>query len=191
MIDLALLTEFISPLILLACLAVGYILKNVVPSPAIDKWIPLIVGCLGIVLAIWNFGFVDLTIIVTGAISGLAASGLYETFKGLIEGIQGAVNRSNSTETETILVDKTIAGIDGNADTRIVVSELEDDSDLEDKIDRAKHKEYVNGPCVVGERVEAPIKQSSVSSLGLKEGQVLVIDSEHGTTYIREEDADG
>lgn len=126
MIDLALLTEFISPLILLACLAVGYILKNVVPSPSIDKWIPLIVGCLGIVLAIWNFGFVDLTIIVTGAISGLAASGLYETFKGLIEGIQGAVNRTNSTETEKIILDETIEGENGAADTHVVVSEIDE-----------------------------------------------------------------
>lgn len=189
MIDLTLLTEFISPLILLACLAVGYILKNVVPSPTIDKWIPLIVGCLGIVLAIWNFGFVDLTIVVTGAISGLAASGLYETFKGLIEGIQGAVNRSNSTETETILIDKTIEGIDGNADTRIVVSELDDD--IESKIAEAKHKEH-NGSCVVGERVESPLTDTSMlSSLGLKEGQVLIIDSRNGTTYVKEEDADG
>lgn len=186
MIDLALITEFISPLILLACLAVGYILKNVVPSPAIDKWIPLIVGCLGIVLAIWNFGFIDLTIIVTGAISGLAASGLYETFKGLIEGIQGAVNRSNSTETETILIDKTIEGIDGNADTRIIVSELDD---TEEKIATAKHKAESGDNCVVGERVES--NKSMASSLGLKEGQVLVIDSEHGTSYVREEDADG
>lgn len=187
MIDLAVLTEFISPLILLACLAVGYILKNVVPSHAIDKWIPLIVGCLGIVLAIWNFGFVDLTIVVTGAISGLAASGLYETFKGLIEGIQGAVNKSNSTETETILVDKTIAGIDGNADTRIVVSELDD---IDDKIANAKHKiEYEDGPCVVGERVSAPPKK--VPPFGLEEGQVLVIDSHEGIRYVKEENADG
>lgn len=163
MIDLTLIAEFISPIILLACLAVGYILKNVVPSPAIDKWIPLIVGCLGVVLSVWNFGFVDLSVVVTGAISGLAASGLYETFKGLIEGIQGAVNKSNSTETETIILDETIEGAGDNADTRIVISEID-----ENKAYMGKHA------------------RTSDSSL---ETQALNIDE--GQLYVKEDEACG
>lgn len=134
MINFTLLTEFISPIILLACLCVGYVLKNVIPTESINKWIPLIVGCLGIFLAIWNFGFIDLTVIVTGAISGLAASGLYETFKGLIEGIQDAYN-SNRQETETVILDETIEGIGDEKDTHVVVSNIS----LDNKLATAKH----------------------------------------------------
>lgn len=168
-LSLAMITDFISPLILLACLAVGYILKNVIPSEKIDKWIPLIVGCLGIVLAVWNFGFIDLTIIVTGAISGLASSGLYETFKGLIEGIQEAVNKSNSTEEETIILDETIEGIDGGADTHVVISEVEE------KISSAQHKKIPadNIDSSLDETILIDPNSKTISIVDHKEGTIM------------------
>lgn len=85
MIEGVVLTEFILPIICIACLCVGYVLKNLIPGTAIDRFIPLIVCMLGICLNIWNFGLITLEIVVTGAVSGLASTGLYELFKQLIE----------------------------------------------------------------------------------------------------------
>lgn len=85
MIEGVVLTEFILPIICIACLCVGYVLKNLVPGNTIDRFIPLIVCILGILLNIWNFGIITLEIVVTGAVSGLASTGLYEMFKQLIE----------------------------------------------------------------------------------------------------------
>ena len=79
--------DFISPIIVLACLCVGYVIKNLIPNEKINNWIPLIVGVLGILLNIWNCGGIDLLIVVTGAISGLASTGLYEAFKGILEAL--------------------------------------------------------------------------------------------------------
>lgn len=90
MISSALILEFISPIILLACLIVGFVLKNLIPTDGVNKWIPLIVACLGIFLSVWYFGVFDLETLVIGGMSGLASSGLYETFKGIIAGIQDA-----------------------------------------------------------------------------------------------------
>lgn len=85
MIEGIVITEFILPIICIACLCVGYVLKNLIPGTAIDRFIPLIVCVLGILLNIWNFGLITLEIVVTGAVSGLASTGLYEMFKQLIE----------------------------------------------------------------------------------------------------------
>ena len=79
--------DFISPIIVLACLCVGYVIKNIIPNEKVNNWIPLIVCVLGILLNIWNCGGVDLLVIVTGAISGLASTGFYEAFKGFIEAL--------------------------------------------------------------------------------------------------------
>ena len=85
MVEGIVITEFILPIICIACLCVGYVLKNLVPGTAIDRFIPLIVCVLGIFLNVWNFGLITLEIVVTGAVSGLASTGLYEMFKQLIE----------------------------------------------------------------------------------------------------------
>ena len=85
MIEGVMLTEFILPIICIACLCVGYVLKHLVPGTAIDRFIPLIVCILGIFLSVWNFGFISLEVVVTGAVSGLASTGLYELFSQLIE----------------------------------------------------------------------------------------------------------
>lgn len=103
MIEGVVLTEFILPIICIACLCVGYVLKHLVPGTAIDRFIPLIVCILGIFLNIWNFGFVSLEIVVTGAVSGLASTGLYELFTQLIE--RGKTMIGGETDTEEIIID--------------------------------------------------------------------------------------
>ncbi len=83
--DLTFLTEFAVPIIVGVCLCVGYVIKNVVTTDAINKYIPLIMAILGVVLNIWiNMSFTP-EILLGGMFSGLASTGLYEAFKQLIK----------------------------------------------------------------------------------------------------------
>lgn len=82
--DLAILTDYINVIILGICLCVGYIIKNIVPTDKFNKYIPLIVGVLGMILAIINnINNVILESVLMGLLSGLASTGLYETSKNL------------------------------------------------------------------------------------------------------------
>ena len=47
------LTEFSIPIVVGICLCIGYILKNVIPTDKINRFIPLIMGCLGLGVNIW------------------------------------------------------------------------------------------------------------------------------------------
>ena len=85
MVDLQIFTSLISPIIVIACLIVGYIIKNAVPSKIINKWIPLILAAMGIGLNCWFLGIFDFNTVMTGAASGLASTGLYESFRNILE----------------------------------------------------------------------------------------------------------
>ena len=84
--DLGFLTEYVLPIILGICLCVGYILKNVVPNENVNRFIPLIMGILGVVLNVWiNMSFTA-EILLGGLFSGLASTGLHQIFAQLIAG---------------------------------------------------------------------------------------------------------
>lgn len=84
--DISGLVEYFDIVIVGICLCVGYIIKNAITSEKINKYIPLIVGLLGMILAIVShLDSISLNIILTGLFSGLASTGLYETFKNLID----------------------------------------------------------------------------------------------------------
>lgn len=72
--------EFIVPIIVIACLVVGYVIKH---TPQLDKvanaYIPLIVTVLGAVLGV-VIGGVGVESIIYGAVSGLASTGLHQAF---------------------------------------------------------------------------------------------------------------
>ena len=79
------LTRFSIPVVIGICLCVGYILKNVVTTDKVNKFIPLIMGVLGLGLNMWiNLG-VSPEIILGGLVSGLASTGLYEAFRQFIK----------------------------------------------------------------------------------------------------------
>ena len=79
------LTQFSIPVVIGICLCFGYILKNVVTTAKVNKFIPLIMGVLGLGLNMWiNLG-VSPEIILGGLVSGLASTGLYEVFKQFIK----------------------------------------------------------------------------------------------------------
>ena len=81
------LTEFSVPVVVGLCLCVGYILKHLVPNEKINRFIPLIVATLGAFVNVWLSGF-SLTpqILLSGMVSGLSSTGLYEAFRNLLKG---------------------------------------------------------------------------------------------------------
>ena len=85
MTDLSFLTNFAVPIIVGICLCIGYVLKNLVTTDVINKYIPLIMAVLGVVLNTWmNMSFTP-EILLGGLVSGLASTGLYEAFKNFLK----------------------------------------------------------------------------------------------------------
>lgn len=79
------LNQYIVPVIVAACLLVGYIIKKWV-ADVDNKWIPTIVCVVGMALAVWiNWPGVTLEALVGGAVSGLASTGLHQMFTKWIE----------------------------------------------------------------------------------------------------------
>lgn len=82
--DLNVLLEFINVIVLGICLCVGYVIKNSL-SFIPNKYIPLIMLILGVILnIIFNIPNITGEVVLTGMISALASTGLYEMFKNLL-----------------------------------------------------------------------------------------------------------
>lgn len=78
------LTEYLVPVIVGICLIVGYIVKNF--TGADNKYIPTVVTVLGVALAVWmNWPAITPEIILGGAVSGLASTGMHQLFKQWLE----------------------------------------------------------------------------------------------------------
>ena len=82
--DLTFLSEFIVVITLAFCLGVGYIIKTSLDFIH-NKYIPLIMGAIGVIFNVFVSGEVNPTVIVVGLISGLASTGMYELFRNFIE----------------------------------------------------------------------------------------------------------
>lgn len=83
--DISFITEYAVPIIVGICLCIGYVIKNIVTSEKVNKYIPLIMAILGVGLNIWiNMDFTP-AILLGGLISGLASTGLHQAFKNIIE----------------------------------------------------------------------------------------------------------
>lgn len=68
------------------CLCVGYVIKHFIPTKAVNKYIPLIMAVLGVVLNVWVNGFAFTPeILLGGLVSGLASTGLHQAFKQFIK----------------------------------------------------------------------------------------------------------
>lgn len=72
------------PMIVGICLCVGYIIKHIITTDKVNKYIPLIMGVLGVVINIWINATLTPQILLEGLVSGLSSTGLYETFKNVI-----------------------------------------------------------------------------------------------------------
>ena len=79
------LQDYIVLIVVGICLCIGYILKNVVTTEKVNRFIPLEMGLLGIALNVWVNAFTFTPeVLLGGLFSGLASTGLYELFKNLI-----------------------------------------------------------------------------------------------------------
>lgn len=83
--DISVLTQYVSIVVVGICLCVGYIIKNSLDFIP-NKYIPLIMGVLGLILNILiNLSSeINAEVILGGLFSGLASTGMYEMFKNLI-----------------------------------------------------------------------------------------------------------
>lgn len=79
------LNNYLVPIIVAACLLIGYIVKMWIKDVD-NKWIPTIVTIAGALLAVaTNWGNITLEAVVGGALSGLASTGLHQLFKQWID----------------------------------------------------------------------------------------------------------
>lgn len=83
-----LLSEYVVLVVLGICLSVGYIIKhsfNFIPN----RYIPLIMGVLGVILNVWiNAWAFTPEILLGGLASGLASTGAHQLVKNLKENKQ-------------------------------------------------------------------------------------------------------
>lgn len=84
MFDFNLVTDLISPLIVIACLCLGYVIKHGIQNSLVNAFIPCLLAITGAAANIWYTGTISLPVIVAGMVSGLAATGLYEGFTNIL-----------------------------------------------------------------------------------------------------------
>ena len=85
--DIYSLLDYLNVIVCGICICVGFIIKNLIPSDKVNKYIPLIMGVLGILLTMWISLAITPSVVLTGLISGLASTGLYEAFRNMIESL--------------------------------------------------------------------------------------------------------
>ena len=81
--DLTFLNDYVVLVIVGICVCVGYVLKNSFPSLD-NKYIPLIIAVLGVVLNVWLVRDISPDVMLGGMFSGLASAGLHQLFVTLI-----------------------------------------------------------------------------------------------------------
>lgn len=83
--DLSYLLKYVNIVILGICLCIGYIIKNILPGEKINRFIPLIMAMIGLVLKAWMCMSITPDVILEGFVSGLASTGLHQAFVKLLE----------------------------------------------------------------------------------------------------------
>jgi uncharacterized membrane protein len=79
------LNDYLVLIVVGICLCVGYVLKHFVPTDNINRFIPLVMAVLGVVLNVWVNGFTFTPeILLGGLVSGLASTGMHQLFKQFI-----------------------------------------------------------------------------------------------------------
>ena len=82
--DLSVLSQYLSVVVMGICLCVGYVIKNSLDFIP-NKYIPTIMLVLGTTINIlMNLNGINAEVILVGMLSGLASTGLYELFKNFI-----------------------------------------------------------------------------------------------------------
>lgn len=77
-------TNYLIPVIVGPCLVVGFLIKHV--TSADNRFIPIVVTVLGVALSIWiSWPEITPEVILSGAVSGLASTGMHQLFKQWID----------------------------------------------------------------------------------------------------------
>ena len=83
--DLSFIADYYVPVVLIACLIVGYCIKHIKWLDAVsNEYIPSILAILGAILCCVANSSVTLENIVYGALSGLASTGMHQMFSQII-----------------------------------------------------------------------------------------------------------
>lgn len=82
--DISFITEYISPISLIICLVVGFVIKTCTSNEKLHKFIPCIVAVIGVIICVWDAWAFTPSIIAAGLISGLASTGLYEALNNIL-----------------------------------------------------------------------------------------------------------
>lgn len=80
--DLGFLCDYLVLVVVGICLCIGFVVKKIDVIP--NKFIPLIMAVLGVLLNMWLSLSITPEILLGGMFSGLASTGLYEAFRNLI-----------------------------------------------------------------------------------------------------------
>ena len=81
--------EFFVLIVIGICMCVGYVLKNLVSSDKINKFIPLIMALLGILINLWISQWqITPEVLLGGLVSGLASTGTYEAIKNIVNAVK-------------------------------------------------------------------------------------------------------
>ena len=83
--DITFFNDYVVLVVVGICLCIGYVLKNSFPKLD-NKYIPLIMAILGVVLNVWISKEITPDILLAGMISGLSSTGLHQAFKNIIGG---------------------------------------------------------------------------------------------------------
>lgn len=79
------LKDYVVLIVLGICLCVGFIIKNIIRSEKVNRFIPLMMGLLGVAVNSWLNLSLTPEIVLGGLVSGLASTGMYELFKQFIK----------------------------------------------------------------------------------------------------------
>lgn len=80
------LCDYYIPIVMTACLVIGYCIKHISWLERIsNEYIPAILVLIGAIFACINEDSISFQILVSGAVTGLASTGLYEAFSQIID----------------------------------------------------------------------------------------------------------
>ena len=88
MLDLSVVSNYLVVAVILVCCCIGYVIKTSLDFIS-NKYIPLIMACIGVVLNYFIAGYFNVNILLGGMLSGLSSVGLHQAFKNLIENQEG------------------------------------------------------------------------------------------------------
>lgn len=93
LLPMEILTRYVVILVLSICLCLGYIIKHSIPFIP-NKYIPLIMAIVGIILNVWINGWkITPEILLGGLASGLASTGAFEMVRNIKQNTEeGNVN---------------------------------------------------------------------------------------------------